>query len=263
MKIKTTQKRGGFTLIELLVVIAIIAVLAGMLLPVLGRSKVKADEATCRLEIKSIQTAITQYTADYNGRPPVSKEIRAALNLQSPDFTFGTSRVGTGGFNSGINGAGFPSLPAIQTLGVAGNVQRNNSDLVAILASIPTYRNGVNQGKDTVNANNKLNYNKNTYIDIRETKDFSSQGVGPDLVMRDPWGNPYIITIDLNADDNCRDAFYRNGTVSNGMPGLAGSGNNFEVRASSMVWSFGADGNANANLSAVEGANKDNITSWE
>jgi hypothetical protein len=38
--------------------------------------------------------------------------------------------------------------------------------------------------------------------------DTNSPGVGTDLVYRDPWGNPYIITMDLNYDEMCKDAFY-------------------------------------------------------
>ena len=99
------QAKAAFTLIELLVVIAIIAILASMLLPVLGRAKESAKKTVCASNLKQIGTAAHMYADDYEEYLPPWGFVGSAGLGQWPRGSFwnpatcnstGASEVGVG-----------------------------------------------------------------------------------------------------------------------------------------------------------------------
>jgi prepilin-type N-terminal cleavage/methylation domain-containing protein len=278
IKLRTSRKPSAFTLVELLVVIAIIGILAAMLLPVLAAVQKKAKVMKARTEIADLVTDIQAYDQAY-GRFPVSRaaQTAAAANGQANgnyDFTYG----GTYGTTSGT------LLIGTQVPTPGSGVVLSNNEVVSILMDITNFP---NTGAPTPNMNHQYNPQMTKFLNAKMSgfdPSVLGQGTPPggvdnSLTYRDPWGNPYIISMDVNYDDQCQDQFYCQKVVSwtgtgySGYYGLSSSGfkngpggsDNFMFHGKAMVWSVGPDGRVDnsGSVKANQGVNKDNILSWQ
>jgi prepilin-type N-terminal cleavage/methylation domain-containing protein len=254
MKNISYRSRRAFTLIELLVVIAIIAILAAMLLPVLASVKVKAQKTKARTEIQSLVTAIEGYDSAY-GRFPVSGNAQSAASKNNKDFTYGGVFQQADGSSSAIG----------TSMDASGDVS-NNCEVIAILMDVTIYTNGLS----TINTNHVKNPQQTKFLNASFSGGTNSPGVGTDLVYRDPWNNPYIISMDLNYDDICEDAFYTNAVVSGGgVNGLIQQPDgSYGYHGKVMVWSAGPPtlhGHAivDPTSAANSGFNKNHVISWQ
>ena len=237
----------AFTIVELLTVIAIIAILAAMLLPVLSRAKIAAQKKQAVVEISQIVGAIQQYDSVY-GRFPVTANDQALAGTN--DFT-------CAGTNYAADG-----VTALWTMGLT-----NNAEVMAILMDI------TNITVTTANVNHQKNPQQTIFLNAKQVVDPTLPGVGPDLVYRDPWGSPYLISMDLNYDEQCHDIYYSRQAMSqstsqqgyNGLfnPDANGNSDNFLYHGKVMVWSAGPDRMVDTNSAANLGVNKDNILSWQ
>ena len=145
------------------------------------------------------------------------------------------------------------------------SVNLPNSDAIVILID--------DTELSDVNKNHRANYKKTRYFEPKMTGNYDDQGIGPDGIFRDPFGNPYVISVDLNNDDKCSDLLYE-------MPGISGIASErighhglmretiggeelFVLPGSVMVWSAGPDKEIGWNVNAKEGVNYDNIIGWQ
>jgi prepilin-type N-terminal cleavage/methylation domain-containing protein len=233
------RRTQGFTLIELLVVIAIIGILASMTLVVIAKVREKGRITEAKREIRALYNAIEEYHSDTSSYPVSDAVLLQAIAAKS-DFTF--------------------DLPGVNST--------NNSEVMAILLNRERY----GSGAPTVNLNHAKNKLQKFYLISVPTADSTNlPGLGPDLVYRDPWGKPYVISFDLNFDGDCHDALYEKSSVSKPIAGYdsglnstdrTGSSDDFHYRGGVMIWSLGPDKRADANTKANEAPNRDNIVSW-
>lgn len=251
---KHTFQSLGFTLVELLLVMAVLGILAAMLLPATARVQTKTKVQRARLEMDQIVTAIMEYDATY-GRFPVSPQVRGITATLGEDVTYGGVIEETGTWIAGPE-----------------QYRTNNAEVMAPLLDLDHY----GDGAPTINQGHVLNPRGLRFLEASVAGGTNAiPGVGIDGIYRDPWGSPYVITLDLNADGRARDFFYREPTVSEerqnagrGLNGLVrnldSSGNVvFEAPAPVMVWSTGPDRHLDSTAKADEGVNRDNVLSWK
>ncbi len=131
----------------------------------------------------------------------------------------------------------FPTSDTDARGGVDMTYTNGNSDIIRILLDVDE--------AGTVNEGHKRNPQKTVFLNGKMVQT-GQPGIGKDYNFRDPWGTPYVITLDLNYDNACEDKIYGKFRVPvmiwsygpNRIPGPFGSGGNPDVKENDDVRSW-------------------------
>lgn len=206
------MNKRRFTMIELLVVIGILAILAGLLIPTVIGAKEKGRISQARADMTSLKTAFAGLEKDYG---------RMAY-----------------GSNHALGGHNFSASDGCITINET-SANATYCDVIAELAD---------PGNSAFTPS--LNRRKIKYLDPRpkyNPSEAPSSTNNKENTWLDPWGNPYMMRINVDATGKIPD------------PSSSGT-----LSGSIVLWSLGPDGKGCSGSSPWTGEDdKDNIPSWK
>ena len=171
-----SRGRSGNRLFVIALWVGAIWLIAVIILPMLAPPFREQPISRVKVDISELATAITSYQADYQHWP-------CDISDTNGDVTFGISADEIKDFRP-----------------VAGTrVVASNTDSIVVLMDL-------NQG---VNTGHRLNPRQTRYLNARINGEKGPGVWTNDFQFRDPWGNPYVISLAANGDGVVRDACYR------------------------------------------------------
>ena len=162
VEVPAVSKRG-FTLVELLVVIAIVGILAAILFPAINQAIKRAEITRAKQEMSHIIAAVKAYYAEYSKMPTPD-------NNGYPDRSFGDKKMVADAKQQNV------VMNILRSVDAAGNVGLTNNPRRIVFLDVP---------ESSLSGTDRLGL-------------VYDQSEGYYL---DPWGNPYIICMDTDYDN--------------------------------------------------------------